>query len=776
MHSLLSRKKIPPLLPFILSFLFLALLVIVYIVNYSYFTRNALLSKWPYFFWEAFDDETHLFEFSPQWFAFFLTQACLLWLFTFFSHTKRLNFRLRETLAFILIFSSLVISFIYSSQNRQLPSYYIWLLSCSGAIFLFEIRMRQHKKYAEKIKNLFSSRWNILIITILGTVAFFNKIPCKNFAQFIWTQDYAKYFFFAIEQIKWILHGTLYGWNEQFSGGYPTFLHLRSTGFLMLPFKIFGDILGFKLFIIILYVTGPLLVGWAVYKGTKNKKVAFLSMWFALFLWYSFFGDIFYWGTLPGISSILLFILTFVFYPSFIKQNKHLALACIILFMGTIFYQHPLFFVMCTLYYIFLIIKDRKILFSNRNRLFVLLSGTTLLLICLPKIILLISYRTYIIPTFYYKSTSNFAYRSFADVLCYFIALFSTERFYWFIWIFLPLPLLCNKQKDKIRNEYLIFFSGLLLLQLGPYPLAYRVKFFIVIFLAYFFSNYLIRKETKHFFGWLLLFLTASLFFISGEIIRPSITAKEYFSEEIVQKIKDKKGLLIFENTAGSDPHQNPNPLQYSYNKPTQIPHLEVSLAFKTGKKFLSHFGGDAYPYFSFREGIIAEGTWDGINIDNVNIDRIIKVLRKWEIQSVILFSPKSIAYFKKYPEKFLLVYEDKYFSIFDVIGNSISGYSLQHGEADIKRISPFVEHIKIKDALKNDLLTLHRNYFPQWEVWYDNKKLKIFSHEGLLGFKLPSSGNISLTLKYPKLRWTLLIPLISIFGLFTLAAIKDFY
>lgn len=610
----------------------------------------------------------------------------------------------------------------------------------------------------------------LLILASVSSAIFFYKFPISEFNNLIFQDDYPKYFYFAKHQLNIFTHWSLFGWNDSFSGGYPTFMESRLLGVLFIPFAIFGDNTGFHLILYFFYISLPLAIYWLSHTLTQDKKTAIITSALCGFSMLAYFTDMLDWGLIPGFISLTLFVLSQCLLENVIKK-KNFGLLVFVLILALILYLHIFTFIFTFIFSCLRIATEwrtiKKGFPAKKTASYLLL----LIIISLPLIYPLIKYGNYI--TTYYYSTQTFKESlmpNFLNIIKYFpilpIWLLNSEYFRC-LWMILPILIfnLSPYEKSSIKKcaAFSILFFFIMLISPALHHLfALEIKYLTPIFISLAGGIWAMNKNGKVSALRFAIILLICSFMIK---IYPPKTAITHikniyaFKPTLIDKISRLDGnMVLLENFA----HLNPYDTFKTDYLEAPYPHLEGIMALSTNKSFLSHYGDDPYPYYKFREGIIVNGVFEGKDIENADIEKITAILQKWGIKYIVLWSAEAKKYFQKF-SYFEEIFNDNYFSIFIFKGSDGKELFMNKGQGKIIPLNYFHKRIILSNVIANETITIRKTYFPAWRAKYNDKRINLFENNGQLAFLCPDNGDIEINLYFPRYTALLISGLLSI-------------
>ncbi|MCK5014804.1 MAG: hypothetical protein KAS66_13405 [Candidatus Omnitrophica bacterium] len=611
---------------------------------------------------------------------------------------------------------------------------------------------------------------HLTVIFILSSFIFLKSFPLHEFNHLIFEDDYPKYLYLAKHHASILKNGALFGWNDWFSGGYPSFLELRFLGFLFLPFSLLGDNIGFHMMLFVSYVSIPPLIYFLSIQITSDRKKAVISAYTAGIGILAYFQNVIPWGLVPGLCSIPLFLVSWVFMEKLFKKQSF-SLTVLLLTLGLLLYLHLYSFII-TICFLFSRAVLEIFLFRNKTPIRRLMIGLLLLtLIAIPFIYSLWLYYPYIhfnrTGFSFHQTTFGIITHNFAragNYILFLPVILFHNPYIRVIWMCLPVAVLGSLSENQQKRSHLYFLVFAVLILGAPlvlYTLGLRTVYLAPLFIALISGPWSIKTNGKLSLVRLLLIFLISSFAIQPDTIGKQVThikSINAFHPKLIEQISSLSGNLLLENSSHLNPHERPDTLF----KESPFPHFEAMLGLFTKKRFLSHYGEDPYPYFTFREGLIVNGAFRKQDIREADINTIVSLYRKWNVAYLILWNDHSKSFFTNKPF-FEKIFEDGIFQIFK-FKNPKSAGSITPAAINIRRINQFKKEIIVKGARKNELIILRQNYTPGWHAYFHNKPIPLIEHDGQLSFLCPEAGNVKITLLFSRF---LFMPLLIISALF---------
>ena len=505
------------------------------------------------------------------------------------------------------------------------------------------------------------------------------------------------------------------------------------------------------------YISIPPLIYCLSMHMTANRKQSVVCMYLATITILAYFQDVIPWGLVPGLCSIPLFLISWIFLEKTFKTQRFSS--TVLLFtLGVLLYLHLYSFIitLCFLFSraIFEIFFCKKKAFTKKLSIGLLL----LTIFAIPFIYFLWLYYPYIhfnrTGFSFHQSTLGIIADNLAHTGSYTLFLpviLFHNPYIRVIWLCLPIAVLGALSPTKQKTSYLCFLSFAILLLLTPlilYTLGIRAAYFAPLFIALISGPWVVRTNGKLSLVRLLLIVLISSFSIQPDTIgAPIVHIKSMgtFHPKLIEKISSLDGNFLLENHSHLNPFENPQTLF----EESPFPHFEAMLGFITKKRFLSHYGEDPYPYFTFREGLIVNGAFQERSILEADLNSLAAIYRKWNISYLIIWNNYSKYFFSKTP-LFKKVFEDGDFQILK-FENSEDSRSNASAITHIQQINQFKKEITIKNGIKNDLISLNQNYTPGWRAYYNNAPIPLLQHNGQLSFRCPKTGDIKVIVLFSR-------------------------
>jgi len=241
----------------------------------------------------------------------------------------------------------------------------------------------------------------------------------------------------------------------------------------------------------------------------------------------------------------------------------------------------------------------------------------------------------------------------------------------------------------------------------------------------------------------------------------------------LVDKIQGLDGhLILFENMAINNPKRDRDE---DFPK-APLPHIHISnyIQRKTGKRFFSHPGFDPHPYHKIRNTYIVNGTYKGEDLQQMPIEQMNEILRKWGVKFLVVWSGRAKSYFERYPPYYQIIYADFRFAIFEFLKADPRSVVTESGQGEIISETHFAINLGLKSIKAGERVILRYNYFPLWRAFWQNggkrQEIDLVDYDGQISFISPAAGDYTVHLVFRKEWWWALLSLAGLGGLFMLS------
>ncbi|MBU1626903.1 hypothetical protein KKB18_05990 [bacterium] len=649
-----------------------------------------------------------------------LVKASILWVGLFLLKTSFVLPTLRKvTIEKTWIFVSFGIFFCYQSiqpyfHRIRNPLFLIF----SVILYLLLFHDQQFSKKAKHfIKKLLAPIPAYLFWILISLFTFFLFFKPGDFDSLIFTDDFGNFFYTLHQDIDGLKNGSLLYWDDNFCGGYPSNLNMRTIVFCYLPFILLKQTIGFHLFLLLNYSLLPFLMSKLIMTLFKKRESAYIAIYAGTFLNISFYNNIFLWGMLPSVCSINLVLMSMIFFVKWLENGNIHAFFFIITSSALIFthlghFVHSLIFIALLItYYRFIKMRDIK-----WGKIFFLY--LFIFVIAFPYIMPFLKFNDYYRYDYMYESEyGSHTNKSISTEMLEFLKalllpfLCWDERIYFGLFgLLIPIVIyLCLKEKKSFILPVLFFalFPLLLLVSFSPkfgllferfYYFAPTILSLVLASIIYY--GYMNNKMEYIFLSVLLLFFSFAQPILKADT-RPIKHIKNLDMEfpGLIETIKNlDDGLLLLENQANFNPLENPASEYEKY--PGKHVHLEAYVQLLTGKKFFAQLGYDPHPYHSFRDTYIVDGSYQGKTLDKIPLMQMEDLFKKWGVKDIFVWSNTSKKYFSSYPETFKKIGVHGIFTHFEYTEAETSLARIKRGAVSL-RSTPYSKIISVHSVEK---------------------------------------------------------------------------
>ncbi len=422
--------------------------------------------------------------------------------------------------------------------------------------------------------------------------------------------------------------------------------------------------------------------------------------------------------------------------------------------LGLTIYAHLPFFFYSLIYILLEIIYDRRLPFKN-----ILICGAIAFLISLPFTYWFLKYPSYFIPDlipykpvkmsfsqFMIKWGKSILHRILENIKFYgWLRPYEFSRWRGIILTFLPISIFLWHQKI---NRRLIFYTYFTIIFAILSPPAYFLLFQRIDFLLSIFSPLLFFYFGRYGLSPLLSILCAFMFLWGGLGEYPHISDLKEYDKELIEEIEKMEGAYIV-----LEQRSILNLVQFGAGRselPKNPTHFEVLFPLELRKKFLTGTI-EGYHHSIYRGNVINSGVFRGKLISEYPVDTINKWLKKWGVKYLVLWSETSKKYFEKFSDFYKKIWEDSEWAIFEFKNDDLNEVKVEGGKGKVLKEGYFEKIIEVEGE-KGAECIIRMNYFPAWRAYCGDKRINIYNKEGQIAFRLPSTGNQIICLRFPKL------------------------
>ena len=655
----------------------------------------------------------------------------------------------------------------------------------SALLFVAERRISRR---VAALYNVIFNRWLAFAGYIAaGTFFFLLRFPAATWTRYVFTRDFPMFQYTALLDLNILKQGALYGWEPNFSCGYPTFLNLRSIFIPYLPFAWLPPAVAFHAMLYVTYVTMPFLVYWLARQIRAGRDSAVLCGWACVGVMTGFFWHILLWGMTPTFESLPFMLLALGFFARAVRGSRWGVLLSS-LSWAAVAYIHFGHFA-----HVGLVLFAAALLLAAQGRslgpcwALVRISAVTSLFAA-PYLALFWHYRAHVIltnmfsypdesllgmlraflttvsrfiPTLIWDYRTFFAARAFPDY-----AYFSLATTFAFVVLYL----LADGERPK-RTAAALYAAAVVIaafsfvprLQLSFQRMLYMVPPLMALALGFWLGEAKKRGHLTPFYILLVLFVFyARPFWMENSLIGPlpTIAARGDFDSAAVEQIKTLGGnYVLYEDTASLVPYAD---LNRNFPKlPEEIDvHSEAFLHLVTGKRLFSHPGYNPHPYYDLRWTYIATGTYLGKDLTDYPPSLFRDLFRKWGVEYLALWSRGAKNYFANDPE-YEKVLEGKQYTVYHLRESDPRAVVTEAGSAEVVYPDNFTATVTLKGARPGTPVVVRCNYFPEWSAESGGRAVALRKSDGQVAFDAPAS-DCTVTLSFPRNRPWLLVPVVA--------------
>ncbi len=649
-------------------------------------------------------------------------------------------------------------------------------------IFLVERRI---SRYVARIWAVVFNRWLAYVGYIAAGTFFFQlRFPFSTFNRFLFSHDFPMFQYTVHLDSNVLKQGWLYGWESAFSGGYPTFLNLRSLLIPYAPFAFLPPALGFHVMILTTYLAVPFLCHWLAKEISADRDVAVLSGWAGVALMTTYHWHILFWGMMPTFTSIPFLILAVGFFVRAMKGSKW-GVFLSALFWAPVAYIHLGHFAHAGIVLFIL-----AFLYTWRERsagAAKTLGKVTVitLLFASPYLIEFLRFHSHVLLTNYFsyppedllgvvrKLLTNVSL--FVPTLMWHwsrafqaAALPDTGYFAFFTIFSLAVAYLVFSGNGAYRRTGLLYAGVILVSALSFVPkfqlsfqrMLYMVPPIMALALGCWCAEAKKRGLLTPFYVLILLLIFYTRPFFGHDKAIPTLEKRGDFDPSVVEEVKHLDGnYILFENTASLCPYVDRLHEFQGVEEKWDV-HAPGFLRLATRKRFFAHPGYNPHPYYDLRDTYIATGTYMGHDLADYEPDMFKRLFVKWGIEYLVLWSRPAKAYFGQDPD-YEKVLDGARYTIYRFRRADPRAVVTEGGGGYVRYPGNFTAEVTLKGVPDGSRVIIRTNYFPQWRATCDGREVTLFNQNGQTAFDAPQS-NCAVQMHFPKHTGYFLIPLVA--------------
>lgn len=688
------------------------------------------------------------------------------------------------------------------------------ILLAGTALFVVE---RKTGRFIARVYGFVFNRWAAFAGYVGASLYFLQlRFPFSTWNRFIFSRDYPMFQYTIWLDYKILKQGYLYGWEPCFSGGYPTFLNLRSLLLPYLPFTLFAPALGFHLMIAVTYVSVPFLCYLLAKELSGDRDAAVLSGWAGVGVMTGYMWHILNWGMMPTFTSLPFLMLALVFFVRGLKGSRWGIFLCAV-FWAPLCYIHLGHFAHAAI--ALFIVALIWIWQERRLRAgFALAKATALaVLFGAPYLVEFFRFRNYIIlnnfysypkegmlkllfrnvahsiPTLQWHWSERFEAAGFAD--WGYLGLFT---------IFVPVVVYLVWSGERgHRRAGLLYGASLLVALLSFVPkfelsfqrMLYMVPPLMALALGFWCAEAKKRGFLVPFYVLILMLAFYNRVWIEGRVSGrpshsemqvaeavaktprghftpvagaakfdraiPTLGVRGEFDAEVVEAVAGLAGhYVLFENTASLDPHGELD-LNWAGVEEVWDVHAPGFVRMATGRRLFSHPGYNPHPYYDLRGTYIATGTFDGKDLAEYEPAFFQDLFRKWGIEYLVLWTPQAKSYFGRDAD-YEKVLEGVHYAIYRFWESDTREVVTEGGEGSVEFPDNFTALVTLDGVEEGSRVVVRQNYFPLWRAECQGREVELLEAEGQMAFDAPAADCV-VELKYAQHRGYFVVPLLAL-------------
>jgi hypothetical protein len=694
-----------------------------------------------------------------------------------------------EFLYFVSVFGTNLTIFLGLALGIQKMSAYVITLAIvviGALLFLLE------SKISPRISTVYAvvfSRWAAFAgYLAAGTFFFALRFPFSTWNRYLFSRDFPMFQYTALLDLGILKQGALYGWESNFSCGYPAFLNLRSILIPYLPFSFLPPPVAFHAMLFVTYVSAPYLVYWVARQISGDRDMAILSGWAAVGAMATYMWHILLWGMAPTFESVPFLLLALGFFIRALKGSRWGV------FLSALFWTPVAYIHFGHFAHVGLVLAVIMLVFALEERrlrpAFVLAKVSVLAaVLAAPYLALFYHYRSHIIltnmfsypdesfvgmagaflltvshfiPTLIWDWRGNFAARAFPDYGYFSLAtVFSLCVVYLF----------ASRSREK-RAAVSLYAGAIIISALSFVPkfelsfqrMLYMVPPLMALALGFWLGEARKRGLVTPFYVLLvvLVFYTRP-FWLPDRIVPdiPTLAHRADFEPAVAERVKALPGnYVLYEDTASLTPYVDLNKEAQKIPDALDV-HSESFLHLETGKRLFSHPGYNPHPYYDLRWTYIATGTYLGKDLTEYPPEVFKALFRKWGVEYLVLWSDAARTYFGNDPA-YSKILDGRQYTIYRFEGADPRAVVTESGSGDVSYPDNFSALVTLKGVTSGSQVILRANYFPEWRASCSGADVPLSNLDGQVAFAAPAS-DCTVRLEFPRNRGWFFVPLIGL-------------
>lgn len=589
--------------------------------------------------------------------------------------------------------------------------------------------------------------------------AFLKNFPAAQWHSVIFVDDYAPGYAASIKGLGALFQGGLFGWDSRVLGGYFMASEVpMNRALFLLPFAaLCGPQAGYHMMVFFFYCAFPVLSFAYARSIGCGRGASTGAFFFAGVFLIGFLRGILHYGMIDVLMGLDFFILNLVLFER-LKAGRNMAAFYLSISIAASMYAHITFFLCSIIVFAVELIRVRSKSLAIKTFIVLVFS----FFMTLWQVFYFIYYHRYFItnPELFDPSSLTLAGQIVSTVKS--IAQeFNPVHPYW--WNAEPQALAMSLacvlaycaitfgQPFRRLVGFIGIFVFLCCLQFQASAIVtsramYCVQFFLIIILGKFTAQQFNERRFHN--------IIIALF-----LMTPIFSPSTYRSADHIKSIREQwpdfyntvsgfdGNMVLLENIAHWD--LTPDTLATPRYKPVDA-HWESLVSYEAGQRlFCTTMEG--YHYSIYRGNAINSGTFRGKRIDRYDPAEIAKVILKWGIRYLVVWSDDSKKFLTEAPSLFRSVKSVNGWYVFQFLKADPRTVVMQRGRGVCEDFDYFAKRLYLSDAVRGDTVTIRQNYFPSWKAWQGGKQVPVFNRDGQLAILAPVCGKSAIDLTFPK-------------------------
>jgi len=684
-----------------------------------------------------------------------------------------------------LIGTNILLFFGLALGIRSMRAYdKILIIVVAGAVLFFvEWKLGRH---LARLYGILFNRWVGFFGYLAAGAYFFQlRFPFSTWREYLFSRDYPMFQYTIWLDYKILKQGWLYGWEPNFSAGYPTFLNLRSLLIPYLPFALLPPAVGFHLMIFAIYVSVPYLCYWVAKELSEDRDIAVLAGWAGVWAMTGYMWHILHWGMMPTFASIPFLMLALGFFVRAMRGSRWGV------FLSGLFWAPVAYIHLGHFAHVALALFILAALYTWEQRslraAWALVRTTVLaLLFAAPYLAEFARYRGHVILTnmfAYPAETVMETVRILMRTVSHFVP---TLQWHWsarfeamgfpdygyfalFSIFFLVVLYLAFSGQRSHRQAGLLYTGAILVAALSFVPkfelsfqrMLYMAPPLMALAVGFWMGEAKKRGHVLPFYIIAILLVFYMRPFTREDAAIPTIPQRDAFDPMVVAKMRELGGnYILFENTASLNPYADLRREQERVDAAWDV-HAPGFVFMETGKRLFSHPGYNPHPYYRLRGTYIATGTYEGRDLEEYGHEFFADLWKKWGVEYLVLWSRRAKRFFADAPG-YTKVMEGERYLVCRFEGADPRAVETTGGTAGISYPDNFTAEITLDGVPEGTPVIVRANMFPGWRAECGGEPVELYEDEGRIAFDAPASGG-TVTMHFPKRPWLFAVPALAL-------------